>query len=30
MEGYPLSEASWEPVENLYFPDLLKQFNENN
>jgi len=29
-KGYSLSEASWEPKENLNCPDLLKQFNENN
>jgi hypothetical protein len=29
-KGYPLSEASWEPEENLNCPKLLKEFNKNN
>jgi len=29
-KGYPLSEASWEPEENLNCPKLLKKFNKNN
>jgi len=28
-KGYPLSEASWEPENNLNSPDLLEQFNKN-
>jgi len=28
-KGYPLSEASWEPEENLNCPELLKEFNKN-
>jgi len=29
-KGYPLSEASWEPENNLNCPELLKEFNKNN
>jgi len=29
-KGYPLSEASWEPENNLNCPDLLEEFNKNN
>ncbi|KAG4094185.1 chromo domain-like protein [Neocallimastix lanati (nom. inval.)] len=29
-KGYPLSEASWEPEENLICLKLLKKFNKNN
>jgi len=28
-KGYPLSEASWEPIENLNCPDLIEEFNMN-
>ena len=27
---YPLSEASWEPEENLNCPEILKKFNKSN
>ena len=27
-KGYPLSEASWEPEENLNCPELLEEFNK--
>ena len=29
-KGYPSSEASWEPEENLNCPKLLKEFNDSN
>ena len=29
-KGYPLSEASWEPEENLNCPEILKKFNKSN
>ena len=29
-KGYPLSEESWEPENNLNCPDLLEEFNKNN
>jgi len=28
-KGYPISEASWEPLENLNCNELIKKFNQN-